>query len=81
MHRMDGQQPPEQVDIIMGGVEGVYGPQNTPMLWRYIITGANECFKGHIHHQAPPKLYPLAWGVVTHPFDVSTRSARPHVGY
>jgi hypothetical protein len=25
-HRMDGQQPPEQVDIILGGVEGVYVP-------------------------------------------------------
>jgi hypothetical protein len=32
MHPMDGRQPPEQANIILGGVEGVYGPQNTPML-------------------------------------------------
>jgi hypothetical protein len=26
---MDGQQPPEQADIIFEAVEGVYGPQNS----------------------------------------------------
>ncbi len=31
--RMDGRQPPKLVDVIFWGVEGVYGPQNTPMLW------------------------------------------------
>ncbi len=33
MHQMDGRQPPEQAGIIFGGVDGVYGPQNTPMFW------------------------------------------------
>jgi hypothetical protein len=37
---MHGREPPEQADIPFGAVEGVYGPQNTPMLWRFIITEA-----------------------------------------
>jgi hypothetical protein len=41
---MDGQKPLEQLGIIFGAVEGVYGPQNTPMLWGLIITGIKECF-------------------------------------
>ncbi len=36
-HWMDGQQPPEQADMILGGVEGVYGPQNTPILWWWYL--------------------------------------------
>ncbi len=28
----------------------------------------------------PPRIHPQAWRVVTHPFGVSVRSARPHVG-
>jgi hypothetical protein len=38
MRQMDGQQPLEQAGIILGGVDGVYGPQNTTMLWQCIIT-------------------------------------------
>jgi hypothetical protein len=34
MHFMDWQQSPEQADIIFWVVEGVHGPQNTPMLWQ-----------------------------------------------
>jgi hypothetical protein len=30
MHQMDGRQPPKQADMIFG-VEGVYGPKNTPL--------------------------------------------------
>jgi hypothetical protein len=37
MHQMDGRQPPEQADITFEAVEGVYGPQNTSMLWWRII--------------------------------------------
>jgi hypothetical protein len=77
---MDGQQPPKQADIFLGAVEGVHGPQNTPILWRFIIAGTKECFEGHTHPQPPPQIHPLAWGAVTHPFDASARSARPHVG-
>ncbi len=39
---MDGRQPPELPDVIFWGVEGVYGPQNTPMLGRFIIAGTKE---------------------------------------
>jgi hypothetical protein len=46
---MDRQQPSEQVDIVLGAIEGVYGPQNTPMLWQFIIAGTKERFKGHTH--------------------------------
>ena len=64
MHQMDGRQPPKQADIILGAVEGLHGSQNTPMLWRFIIAGTNECFEGHAHPQPPQKLHPLAWGCV-----------------
>ncbi len=33
------------MDIIFGSVEGVYSPQNTPMLWQFIIAGTNERFE------------------------------------
>jgi hypothetical protein len=36
---MDGRHPPKQADILLGAVKGVYGPQNTLMLWRFIIAG------------------------------------------
>jgi hypothetical protein len=67
MDRMDGRQPPEQADIVLGALEGVYGPQNTPMLWQCIIAGTKESFEGHTHPQPPQKTHPQAWGVVTHP--------------
>jgi hypothetical protein len=44
-----------QGDIIFGAVEGVYGPQNTPMLWQFIIAGTKEHFEGQKHPQPPPK--------------------------
>ncbi len=56
---------PEQADIVLGGVEGVYGPQDTPMLPQCIITITWECFEGHTHPQHPPKLHSLAWGLLT----------------
>jgi hypothetical protein len=34
-----------------------------------------------IHPQQPQKVYPLARGVVDHPFDALDWSARPHVGH
>ncbi len=80
MSQMDGQQPPEQAGIIFGAVEGVYGPQNTPMLWRFIIAGTKEHFEGHTHPQPPPKLHLLAQGVVAHSFVAPARSKRRHVG-
>jgi hypothetical protein len=43
--------------------------------------GVKECFEGHTHPQQPQKLYPLAWGVVAHPFNALAWSARPHVGH
>ncbi len=41
----------------------IYGPQNTPMLWQYIIAGTKGRFKGHTHPQQSKKLYPLASGL------------------
>jgi hypothetical protein len=66
MRRMDGQQPPEQDDIIFGAVEGVYGPQNTSMLWQCIIAGTKERLEGHTHPQSSPKIHPQARMVVSH---------------
>jgi hypothetical protein len=77
---MDGRQPPEKVGIILRGVECMYGPQNTPMLWQCIIAITLECFKGHKHPQNLQKLYPLAWGSIAHPFKALAWSTRPHVG-
>jgi hypothetical protein len=76
-----GNNPPKQGDVIFVAVEGVYGPQNTPMLWRCIIAGTKERFEGHKHPQPPHKIHPQAWGAVTHPFKALAWSAtRPHVG-
>jgi hypothetical protein len=61
-HQMDGQQPPKQADLIFVAIEGVYGPQNTPMLWRCIIAGTKVRFEGHKHPQPPQKMHPQALG-------------------
>ncbi len=45
------------MNIIFGAVEGVYGPQNTLMLWQCIIAGTKERFEGHVHPQPPPPKY------------------------
>ncbi len=44
--------------MIFGAVEGAYGAQNTPMLWRFIIAGTKERFEGHTHPQPTPKYIP-----------------------
>jgi hypothetical protein len=77
---MDGRQPPEHVDITFEAVEGVHGPQNTPMLWGCIIAGTKERFEGRTHPQPPQKLHRLSQGVVPHPLEASAWSTRPHVG-
>jgi hypothetical protein len=59
---LDRRQPPKHADIILGAVKGVCGPQNTPMLWRFIIAGTKECLEGHTHPQPPPKIHLLAGG-------------------
>jgi hypothetical protein len=63
MRQMDEQEPLEQAGIFFGAVEGVYGPQNTPMLWQCIIAGTKECFEGHTHPQPPPKNTSTSLGV------------------
>ncbi len=80
MRWMDGQQPSEQAGLIFGAVEGVHGPQNSPMLWQFITDGIKECFEGNTHPQPPQKIHPLAWGVVMHPFVALAWSASRHVG-
>jgi hypothetical protein len=81
-HLMNEQQPPKQAAIILGAVsKGVYGPQNTPMLWQFIIAGTKERFNGHTHPHPPPKLHLLAQEVVNYPFEALAWSARPHVGH
>jgi hypothetical protein len=78
---MAGRQTPEQADIIFGAVEGVYGPQNTLMLWRFIIAGTKERFEVKATRTLnPPPNTSQAWGVVIHLFEASARSARPQVG-
>ncbi len=73
--------PPSLRMYFFGRVKGVYGPQSAPLFWQWWITTTLKCFEGHTHPQQPPKLCPLAPGVVAHPFDASARSARPHVGH
>jgi hypothetical protein len=53
---MDGRQPPEGGYIIFGFVEGVYGPQNTPILWQYIITEKRGALRA-IHTLNNPQNY------------------------
>jgi hypothetical protein len=78
---MDEQQPPKQADIIFGAVEGVYGPQNTPMLWQFIIAGTKECFESHTHPQPLQKKDLQAGGVVINQFKALAWSTRHHVGH
>ncbi len=78
---MDGRQLPEQVDVVFAAVEGVYGPQNTPLLWQCIIAGTKEHFEGHKHPQPPKIVHLQAWGAVILLFKALARSARPHVGH
>ncbi len=63
-HQMDCRQPPNQADIILGGVEGMYGLQNTLMLWHCIITITLECFEGHTHHKNPQNYTRLLGGLL-----------------
>jgi hypothetical protein len=44
------------VDIKFGVVEGVYGPQNTPMLWQFITPGQRSALRA-IHTLNPPPKY------------------------
>jgi hypothetical protein len=81
MRWMDGWWPPGQADIIFEAVEGVYGPQNTPMLWQFIIARTKERFEGHTHPQPPQKIHPQAQGAVIYPLEASAQGARPHVGH
>ncbi len=75
-----GNNPPSLWMYFLGGVKGVYGPQSTPLFWRWWIATTSECFEDHKHAQQPQKLYPLAWGVIAHPFNALAWSKRSHVG-
>ena len=43
--------------------EGVYGPQNTPMLWRCIIAGTEDCFDCHTPPHSPQNYNRLLGGL------------------
>jgi hypothetical protein len=49
-------------DIILWGVEGVYDPQNTLMLWQCINARTKDHFEGQSTQPPLPKLYPRAGG-------------------
>jgi hypothetical protein len=57
---MDRWHPPEQADILFGAVMGVYGPQNTPMLWQFIIAGA--LWGPYTPSTPPPKITSASLG-------------------
>jgi hypothetical protein len=64
---MDGRQPPEQTDIVFGAVEGVYGPQKTPMLWQCIIARIKEPLRAiHILNPPPKYIHKLGWLLPIH---------------
>jgi hypothetical protein len=65
--------------VLFGAVEGIYGPQNTPMLWRFIIAGTKEHFEGRKHPQSSQRIHPLSGGVIARPLEASAWSTRPHV--
>ena len=69
--QIDGQQSSEQADIYLGGgVERVNVPQNAPLF---------QSFEGHTPPQPPPKLYPLALGVIAHHVKMTVQGARLYV--
>ncbi len=60
---MDGWQPLEQADKILGAVEGVYGPQNTPMLWWWSLPEQRSALRV-IQTLSPPQNYICKlWGL------------------
>ncbi len=72
-----GDNPPS-LWMYFGGGWGCLWPSKCFRQW--CIATKSECFEGHAHPQQPQKLYLFARGVITHPFNTSARSARPHVG-
>jgi hypothetical protein len=56
VHRMDGQHPLEHANIILGGYEGVYGPQNTPMVWQCALLEQRNALRA-IHTFNNPQAY------------------------
>ncbi len=76
---LDGWWPPEQAYIFFKGLRGCtalktlrcYGDASSPKQRSALRA---------IHPHNAPKLYPLAWGVITHLSDASAWGAMPHVG-
>ena len=55
---LDGGQPPEQADsIIFWGVAGVYGPQNTTMLWQCSLPEQRSSLRDIYPLTPPPPQY------------------------
>ena len=69
---------PQASGYNFGGNEGVYGPQNTPMLWRCIITGTWSALMA-IHPLTPHKIIIACLGVAAHPYNALLRGLRPHL--
>ena len=67
--RLMGNNPPSK-RIYFLGVEGVCGPQHTPMLWRCIIAGTKDRIEGHTpprHPQNYIQLLRRSWPInLTH---------------
>ena len=61
---IDGGRPPKQADTFFKGVEGVYGPQHTTMLWRWIVDKTKECIEGHTLPQHPQNYNRLLRGLL-----------------
>ena len=57
------EEAPQASSYNLGGSEGVYGPQNTPMLWRCIIVGTMERFDGHTPPHSPQNYNRLLGGL------------------
>jgi hypothetical protein len=81
-HKWMGDNPPRKQMYFGGGWLRVcmalkallcFGDDESPQHWSIL--------RATSHPQQPQKLYSLARGVVTHPFNTSARSSRSHVGY
>jgi hypothetical protein len=71
---IDSIEPLEQVYMLFGGwLERVCSPQNTPMIWQFIIAIIKDCFEVHKPSHPQRKAYPLAQRIVPYQSNVSAQ--------
>ncbi len=80
MPRMDGWQPPELADVFMGGFR-MFKPSQRSFVPAIMHCHNIGVFWRPYTPSTAAKITSACLGVVAHPFNMATQSARPHVGH